>query len=629
MSILVRRPGWLMTLTLVLAGHSVWGQEVEHLGPPREVHTPAIPPDLKVMPRDADWFVSLRVADIWRSKSATLLRRLPQGMAQCDDLIKSYGLSIAEIRRLTIFSHHSRLCCLVSLAGPADRQSLRASLCPKAGAKRLHGHTYYLNEQDWYSMAFLDDRTFLVGWPEDVEEMLNPSKESNEGPVDVALWEADKHHFVAACFERRLKELKERQERGVQFVLPGAAELAPLLQARRMMLLGDFRAAELRLSFRVAFAEKGKAKTGRTAVRFLQKLLPEYIPNWSSPGEWFGGKDSAEKQLVGATAQFEEALKLGLKKLAIERKGLVVKGCLHARCRDAGVVLPIALLDMAFGSGDVHSAADESSLRLLSKAMLDYHQAHGRLPPAVLRGKDGKPLLSWRVAVLPYLGEEELFKQFKLDEPWDGPHNKTLITRMPKVFCSYRIPENADEQIPPTTGYQVFTGPGMLFDGRRGMRLADVKDGAEQTILLAETTRLVPWTKPEDMPIGANKPLPKLGKTTNMPGATIPIPQAILANGEVVTLYWGLSEAGSKYLRAMITPNGGDQADAETMLKRCRTIASGSPHSELPDEIKKQLGHETPPPQPVPTGANTPGEPTIKQTPERSTLPSKPMPPPE
>ena len=67
-----------------------------------------------------------------------------------------------------------------------------------------------------------------------------------------------------------------------------------------------------------------------------------------------------------------------------------------------------------------------------------YHDAHGKkLPASAIRDRAGKPLLSWRVALLPHLGQDALYKQFKLDEPWDSEHNRKLIPRMPAVFNSW------------------------------------------------------------------------------------------------------------------------------------------------------------------------------------------------
>ncbi len=78
-----------------------------------------------------------------------------------------------------------------------------------------------------------------------------------------------------------------------------------------------------------------------------------------------------------------------------------------------------------------------NNLKQIALAMLNYVEAKGAFPPAYIADKTtGKPLLSWRVAILPYLEREDLFKEFHLDEPWDSQHNKALIPRMPRVYRS-------------------------------------------------------------------------------------------------------------------------------------------------------------------------------------------------
>src|SRR5438552_1781471 len=71
----------------------------------------------------------------------------------------------------------------------------------------------------------------------------------------------------------------------------------------------------------------------------------------------------------------------------------------------------------------------------LAVAMLHFNNAHGRLPPAVVYGEDGKPLYSWRVLLLPHIGEEKLYQEFHLDEPWDSPHNIDLLPGMPAIYA--------------------------------------------------------------------------------------------------------------------------------------------------------------------------------------------------
>jgi hypothetical protein len=127
----------------------------------------------------------------------------------------------------------------------------------------------------------------------------------------------------------------------------------------------------------------------------------------------------------------------------------------------------------------------QNNLKQIGLAMHMYFGSQlGRVPPAASRGPDGKPLLSWRVAILPHIGEEGLYRQFRLNEPWDSPHNKALLPLMPKV---YLLP---GEQPGPDglTKYRVFVGPGTAFEDRpQGVRFpGDFPDGSSNTILVVE-----------------------------------------------------------------------------------------------------------------------------------------------
>jgi hypothetical protein len=156
-----------------------------------------------------------------------------------------------------------------------------------------------------------------------------------------------------------------------------------------------------------------------------------------------------------------------------------------------------------------HRNRSVNNLKQLALAMHNYHDMNKELPSAAYYDKDGKPLLSWRVALLPFLGdqEKELYLKFNLDEPWDSEHNKKLLAKMPDVFAPVR---NAPKD-KGMTYYQVFAGKGTAFDGKKGLRLADFPDGTSNTILIVEAKDAVPWTKPADLPFEAKKPLPKLG----------------------------------------------------------------------------------------------------------------------
>src|SRR5690242_16231967 len=117
----------------------------------------------------------------------------------------------------------------------------------------------------------------------------------------------------------------------------------------------------------------------------------------------------------------------------------------------------------------------------MAVAMHNFASTYGTLPPAAVYGKDGRPLLSWRVLILPFLELEELYKQFKLDEPWDSPHNLRLLERMPRTYAPF---DGSSPPKPFTTFYRVFTGEGTAFEGRKGLHLdADFPNRTAGTFL--------------------------------------------------------------------------------------------------------------------------------------------------
>src|SRR5439155_13938759 len=111
-----------------------------------------------------------------------------------------------------------------------------------------------------------------------------------------------------------------------------------------------------------------------------------------------------------------------------------------------------------------------------------------------------------RVAILPYVEEHELYKQFKLDEPWDSEHNKKLLEKMPKVYA----PVGVKTRAPHTTFYQAFVGPGAAFEDGMKVKLTNFFDGTSNTLMVAEAAEPVPWTKPDDLPFDPKKPPPAL-----------------------------------------------------------------------------------------------------------------------
>lgn len=217
----------------------------------------------------------------------------------------------------------------------------------------------------------------------------------------------------------------------------------------------------------------------------------------------------------------------------------------------ASVQLPDVLEDAPLELPDRERADREASmdnLEDLANAMLNYEAQNHRFPPAALSQPPGRPLLSWRVAILPYLNDPEaaeLYREFKLDEPWNGPHNFKLLERMPAILELPGRPALRGQ-----TYYQVLTGPRTAFEDPRGQRAQDFSDPLEDTLLIVEAAAPVPWTKPDDLRFHPNAPLPAVGR--HYGGGF----HAAFADGSVDYID---AQTDVEWLKAMVTRNGGER----------------------------------------------------------------------
>lgn len=195
--------------------------------------------------------------------------------------------------------------------------------------------------------------------------------------------------------------------------------------------------------------------------------------------------------------------------------------------------------------------------------MHEYHDAQDprRLPPPFTSGNEGRKLLSWRVLILPYLGHTELFLKFRLDEPWDSKHNRSLLPFMPEVFAP---PEEAlIAQEPNTTFCQVFVGPGTAFESAEGLKFSALQDGSSSTVLIIEASKAVPWTKPEDIEYSPDQPLPAFGSGAKSSSFFFRYTSSFclaMADGSAQSIW--IQSLRDESLRAAITRNDGTKVDS-------------------------------------------------------------------
>ncbi|MDR1270757.1 MAG: DUF1559 domain-containing protein [Planctomycetaceae bacterium] len=130
-------------------------------------------------------------------------------------------------------------------------------------------------------------------------------------------------------------------------------------------------------------------------------------------------------------------------------------------------------------------------------AMHNYHDTVGKLPPAFTVDENGKPLHSWRVLLLPYLEQVDLYKSIRLDEAWDSEHNKQFHDKMPQVF---KCPSCTQGNPKRDTVYCMVVGEKAVgrTDGK-GIHFSKVTDGTSNTVCIVERKTPVCWMSPEDV----------------------------------------------------------------------------------------------------------------------------------
>jgi hypothetical protein len=526
-------------------------------GKPEELPV-ALPPDLDLVPRDAVWSLTVRVSELWGRKD---VRGLKERLA-LDPLINlgvrppglDYGLILKpeDMARATFVGlRSSPESCVVILgtAAPYPLNEVRDRLEKEGLRPREHQDKTYLGpDQETKGAVYLPSDTVLVYSPH--EELLRewlsrlpPAGAS--GPLRPALDLAagGKYHLVAGLAPPRpLRDqlLPAMQPDVTRLAIRAGLkppDMGPLAGLEAATLTAVLRSRAdgapidgLDVEARLRCTDEDAARQCQEALAGLEDLAAAALKLQAS-GEQDGLPPVIARELIAA-----------LRAARMEQHGAedrLVANITWDPDWPAAAVTGIQENADRIGS--------LNNLKRLALAMHQYHDAFGGFPPAASLDKAGKPLLSWRVLLLPFLEQEALYREFKLDEPWDSPHNKKLVEKMPAVYAP---PGKPGGWKPNTTFYQVFTGDQTVFPSGRKMRIVDITDGTSFTLLIVEAGEAVSWTSPDDLPYDPSRPLPMLG------GIFHDGFQAVFADGRSVRFL--PRNIPPDTLRALITPGGGE-----------------------------------------------------------------------
>jgi hypothetical protein len=489
-----RRSIWLYVLAIFLLPCDASAAPVKDKDKPETAKS-----DFPEIDSDALLIAHLRIGDVWASQ---IVRDIYARAAKVDGGKELLQLIEKSLRKEECFwpgdfetatlwlgerNEEPLLALVLTAARPIDTDRFLTNM-RKGNTSRKN----FIALEDGLLLHFPDVNTAVLVHEALADRYLaGYANDKNGWPMNKTLKKAaEKNTFVAAMNPALLPADLRKLE---------ATELVrSLLSAKRFTLIGNLKGNEIHVEMRGSFADDGTARKAKSELaKAMDELVAEMLDD-----------ERAAKEMTWAFPAFKE-FKRALKdiKIALYGPDMVAKGVYKADFQ----IEQIVKKDAEARRFAAERGQSQENLKHLGLAIHNYANAGVDMTELVISGTgakgkpikslDEKPLLSWRVALLPYLEQDDLYKQFRLNEPWDSEHNKKLIAKMPKIFA----PTNNVKAPEGHTFYQMVIGPKAM---RPGFTIATIPDGSSNTIAVVEAANPVVWTKPEDIFIPGEE-LPK------------------------------------------------------------------------------------------------------------------------
>ena len=502
--------------------------------------------DLTYLPPDAEFIVSLQVADAWNAPLVQLMLASPMAPPQLDQLTKEVGIKPEEIE--SVIFGATGVSDVAKGAGQQPAMGLTPNFDSMHGVvvvrtkisidsnklntgdeqtqtKTHAGQEYYLypapgSVDSSISLFLPDSKTLVIGPEVDVKAAIDRgSKEKRREDLDFI---NNKHQLLIVVIPKDAGGLTSQNKDALAMLPDQLKTLTEALDGKIVATcIGATFTDGVELEWQSNFNQSAHAET---ASKEIGRLLDEGRQKLAE----------ASSSLPPAAAGVFNVAKSFLGKVKVSADGTTFAVNLNVSGSDidtikeqAGPLMMAGLLGGMGGgmpgaavpgdgnfptTGNPITLAGEAARRMQCKnnlkqiglAMHNYHDTFNRFPAAATVDKAGKPLLSWRVHVLPYLDQASLYEQFKLDEPWDSTHNKKLISQMPAVFA---CPSGSLK--PGTTSYLGVAGEKAVFNGSQNIGFRNVTDGTSNTLMVvdADDSQAVTWTKPDDFTYSTNNPM--------------------------------------------------------------------------------------------------------------------------
>lgn len=510
---------------------------------------------LAKIPTDVFFFASVKVSRLWDNPAAKPLRDWVE-VQKGGTSERLIGLTPAELDRITLFAATANPkeggapLMLINTRRPYSAAKVLAALggeeLPR-GTRAAPDRAFAIDSA-FRRLVFLDDRTLLF-LPRPLDDrsvgpdLLARLKDRKpDGPLAGAL--AADHDLVIGLNVGGLGAVADESK------WESDKRLTPylgLLKAKTATLTADFdKTAKVR--FTLAFGDADAAKRAAPVLEDGIKALAGHMSR--KPDRFSEQFDPAEQRMIEWMAG------------AMKGAKVTVDGANLIATADAPFTTDLTKF-VAVLPKQLLARRDErhalNNLKQLALAIHNYDSAYARCPSDAMTAADNKLLAwSWRVQILPFIEQANLYKQLDFTKPWDDPANlKTLeAMEMPKTF---EFPGRAAPK--GHTYFRIFTIPkgtkGMdrpwLKEGERGPRLSDIADGTSNTFMIVEAEEAVPWYKLDVLAYDGKLPLPPLGDPNTG--------QFLAAFGDGTVRSFRPNVLGEETIRAMITIQGGEVFD--------------------------------------------------------------------
>jgi hypothetical protein len=359
-------------------------------------------------------------------------------------------------------------------------------------------------------LHMIDDQTVLFALPTYLEALVaagSSTKKEEAGKLPSLVSRSPiapgiSVMLAADSIRGVVSEMAAEQARTMPPELLPLAELPELIDTMQVNVIFDNKSGKLTLTMTGIDEDASEqiddiVTDGLTDIReMMVSMIGQSMPVSGASDEMQDAADAYAKRLTTQIFDAISAKRSGMDVTLVAETEIGIAG---------GTVLANFMLPMQQIIRSLTRQMDSlNNLRMVMLAMHNYHAAYNRLPAPAITSADGKPLLSWRVAILPFLDEQALYEQFRLDEPWDSEHNLPLSKRMPKVYAT------AGLRLPPGhTAIHAAVGEEIGLRPKDKTAFRDFLDGLSNTILVIESNAdaAVPWSKPADVEIDMEDPL--------------------------------------------------------------------------------------------------------------------------